>query len=385
MPSTSSTGNNTPTAIDRDWLDVKVQHVTVVSLERSSQVDSLEWLRGSIGNNLQSISNTWVEIEKLLSVDVPTAPLSERFAKVVAFRKLDETVKEHHGDGLVSVKSLMGDIEKAIGRIYRSREAPWGSWRSIGSQKSIVASDGLTTNAMAAFMVLYHVDYAVRIILSSLEAVHEVETKSAEMQGARALHGECRMESQCQTCETLRGRDQELTTAIATTGQSLRNSRTHVGEALNRAKRAVPPERRRWKTRIAILVCLYVLSAAVIAMTILLPPMLPALIIVGVALKIASGILSGVSLLNSVFTMVAYPRNRGWTDMSNRIESVRNLYSAMDMRIGAQTEAACAREEMLLLRRFNACCDELHHMATDRSALAQGLQELDNAMTAANL
>ena len=113
--------------------------------------------------------------------------------------------------------------------------------------------------------------------------------------------------------------------------------------------------------------------------------MFPALLIIGVALKIASGLLSGLSLVNSVFTLVAYPRNQGWADLSRCLEKVRNLYGSMNLRIREQQEAVCEREEDILRRRIRDCGTEIQLAAGKHVDIVHKLNNLNDVMAHASL
>ncbi|WP_338298806.1 hypothetical protein [Pandoraea sputorum] len=381
--STSRARGNAPPSVVGDWI-VKVTQQNVLSLEEACEVHSLETLRTSIADGLRAISNAWNKIENGVKVDVDDVPLSREFGPINDLVERVRAASRHYGDGLVAIEPLIGSLEKAIARIYRSRQAPWGSWRSIGSQKTLLACDGLTLNATAAFTVFYHLEHAVKDILSTLLAVQCVEAQSAPLSleppqiGSDAASGDLPKDE-----DLIKA--QQLAVASRRAGRALDKMRPIIDNALLLASAAMPPERRRWKTRIAILVGLFILSATLIVATILLPQMFPSLLIIGVALKIASGVLSGLSLVNSVFTLVAYPRNQGWADIARCIEKVRNLYGSMNLRIREQQEAVCEREEEILRRRISDCGTEIQLAAGKHIDIMRKLDNLNDVMAHASL
>ncbi|MCE4061389.1 hypothetical protein LXM60_14360 [Pandoraea sputorum] len=355
-----------------------------MSLEEACEVHSLETLRTSIADGLRAISNAWNKIENGVKVDVDDIPLSREFAPINNLIERVSAASRHYGDGLVAIEPLIGGLEMATARIYRSRQAPWGSWRSIGSQKTMLACDGLTPNATAAFTVFYHLEHAVKDILTTLLAVQCVEAQSAPLSPEPPQIGSDAASGDSPKGERL-SKGQQLVLATRRTGRALDKIRPIIDNALLQASAAMPPERRRWKTRIAILVGLFILSATLIVATILLPQMFPALLIIGVALKIASGLLSGLSLVNSVFTLVAYPRNQGWADISRCLEKVRNLYGSMNLRIREQQEAVCEREEDVLRRRIRDCGTEIQLAAGKHVDIVHKLNNLNDVMVHASL
>ncbi|VVE66309.1 hypothetical protein PAN31117_02248 [Pandoraea anapnoica] len=378
--STSGARGNAPRPVVGDWI-VSVTQQNVMSLEEACEVHSLETLRTSISDGLRAISNAWNEIENMVKVDADDVPLSKEFAPINDLVERVSAASRHYGDGLVTIEPLIGSLENAIARIYRSRQAPWGSWRSIGSQKTLPACDGLTPNATAAFTVFYHLEHAVNDILATLLAVRCVEARSAPIPFEPLQYS-----NDTATVDLPKDEDlikaQQFAVATRRAGRALDKMRPIIDNALLQASGAMPPERRRWKIRIAILVGLFMLSATLIVATILLPQMFPALVIIGVALKIASGLLSGLSLVNSVFTLVAYPLNRGWADMSRCIEKVRNLYGSMNLRIREQQEAVCEREEEILRRRISDCGTQIRLAAGKHNDIMRKLNNLNDVMTA---
>ncbi|AKC68863.1 hypothetical protein MB84_04385 [Pandoraea oxalativorans] len=378
--STSSARGDASRSRVGDWI-VSVTQQDVMSLEEACEVHSLETLRTSISDGLRAISNAWNDIEKMVKVDADAVPLSKEFAPIDALVERVSAASRHYGDGLVAIGPLIGSLEKAIARIYRSRQAPWGSWRSVGSQKTRPACDGLTLNATAAFTVFYHLEHAVNDILATLLAVQCLEAQSVcvAFEPPQNSHDPA-------TGDLPKDEDvikaQQLAVATRRAGRALDRMRPIIDNALFQASAAMPAERRRWKIRIAILVVLFMLSATLIAATILLPQMFPTLVIIGVALKIASGLLSGLSLVNSVFTLVAYPRNRGWDGMSACIEKVRNLYGSMNLRIREQQEAVCEREEDVLRRGLSDCGTQIRLAAGKHKDIMHKLDRLNDAMHA---
>lgn len=381
--STSSTRSNASRSFVGDWI-VSVTQQNVMSLEEACEAHSLETLRTSITDGLRAISNAWNEIESMVKVDADDVPLSKEFAPINALVERVSAASRHYGDGLVAIEPLIKGLEKAISRIYRSRQVPWGSWRTIGSQKTLPACNGLTLNATAAFTVFYHFEHAVNDILATLLAVRCVEARSAPIPFESLQYSNDTATGDLPKDEDLI-KAQRLAVATRRAGRALDKMRPIIDNALHQASAAMPPERRRWKLRIAILVGLFVLSATLIVATILLPQMFPALVIIGVALKIASGLLSGLSLVNSVFTLVAYPRNRGWDDMSSCIVKVRNLYGSMNLRIREQQDAVCEREEEMMNRRIRYCGTQIGLAAGKHKDLMSEIDRLNDAMAHASV
>lgn len=382
--STSSAKSNASRPAVGDWI-VRVTQQNVMSLEEACEVHSLETLQTSISDGLRAIGNAWNDIESMVAIDADEAPLPTHFAPVNDLIGRINAASCHYGEGLAAIDPLIKGIDKALERIYRSREAPWGSWKSIGSQKTIRAGEGLTVNATAAFKVLYHLDHAVQDVLSTLLAVRCMEVQNAATTSELSQDSEGPTKGGRQKCTDELVDVRQLSVAARRAGRALNQIGPVIDNALIQASAAMPPERRRWKVRIAILVGLFLLSATLIAATIVLPQLFPTLVIIGMALKIASGLLSGLSLVNSVFTLVAYPRNQGWNDMAACIEKVRNLYRSMNLRIRDQQEAVCEREEDILRRKISACGVEIQLANARNDNVLRTLNDLNQVMAHASI
>ena len=297
-----------------------------------TETRSLETLSDALVTGLRSIKKKWHEIDTTLNTHLRDAPLPKEFTRINRLAELVGDVSRSSGNDMLDIEKLITSFETAIGHIYRSREAPWGPWRSIGSQKTVTFSQTLTPHAQAAHITLTRMEQTVEHLLAILNAAQEADTKSL-------------CDSQCNPLpsESPANR-QTVSRAFATLGGLLNRSEIAVGRYLSHARAAIPRERRRWKTRIAILVGLCLLTVTLGIASFLMPPMLPTLVGLGLVLKISAIVVGMLGTTNSIFSIVGYQRNRGWNDLTNCIERVRNLYTTVSGSLCANQHVACARD-----------------------------------------
>lgn len=331
MPAIGKAPHETP-LMPGDWCHAGVQQRGATSRMAETETCSMETLRHAIVTGLRSIKEKWHEIDTAFNTDIHDAQLPTEFEEINRLAGLVSAVSLSNDNDMLDIEKLITGFEMAIKRIYRSREAPWGTWRPIGSQKTVTLPDSLTPNAKAAHVTLTHMDRAVGHLLAILSAAQEVETKSHSGVHDNTLSDEARAHRHT------------VARAFAALGRLLDRSEVAVERYLSQSMNAIPRERRRWKTRIAILVGLSLLTVTLSVALFLMPPLLPTLVGLGLALKISAVVVGMLGTTNSIFGIVGYSRNRGWDDLTSCIARVRNLYRSIDGSVSAMQRAACSRE-----------------------------------------
>ncbi|VVD86772.1 hypothetical protein PCA20602_01407 [Pandoraea capi] len=343
-----------------DWHAVKVRQQDVTPLEDSSDAASLEGLRKSILNELGEMATTWRCMGAALSVDISDTSLPESFGPINDLAAQVDTALRENATDILSIDTLIANFDTAIRKIYRSRQLPWGTWRSVGSQRSVTSVDALTPYALAAHTALSHIDKTVKLMRTALAAAQCVETQHKEVERGVPMS----------PVAILKNR-RVVAQAFAKVGKLLNSTTLLVNGALTRATAAMPRDRRYWKTKISVLVILCVLTVALGVASVMLPPLLPAVLGLGLGLKFSAALIGILSTTHSIFNVVGYPRNRGWTDLTNCITKVRNLYQTLNQQINARQLFETDKETTEITGKIEALSEEIDTLGDMQDEMAQ--------------
>lgn len=346
-----------------DWQGVSVrQRSPDTPLPRDPE--TMETLRASITSGLREIGNDWAAMARELRCDLAVAPLPEAFGEL---SELIASVKSHQVDGPDSIDRLMLRFETAIARIYRSRQAPWGSWRSVGGQRHATDHATLTPNAKAALSVLTELDRAVAQIRLTARALRRLDVQSRTLRGSTRGKASKRARAQ-------------LAAAFDAAGLVLRVAEPHIENFLAKAEAAIPPERRRWKTKIAILLGLALVTASLGIASMFLPPMLPALVGLGLGLKIGATATGLMATGNGIFSIVGYTRNPGWSELAECIKTVEHLHRDIHREIETHRRYDLNHEQGTARRVAVHFNDDITTASSTQTRVVEQLDHLGGAL-----
>ncbi|AKM30567.1 hypothetical protein AB870_11295 [Pandoraea faecigallinarum] len=293
--------------------------------------------------------------------EIDSTSLPDAFSDVDQYFAHVGAALREQGEDMLAIRSLPAKLEKAMQRIYRSRQLPWGTWKTVGSQRTNTSIETLTPNARAAYVTLSNIEMTVKGIGMMLVAVDCAETQH------RAIARED--PNAPQTIEKRR----HVARAFSTIGRTLFQTALLVHKYLQQATAAIPRDRRRWKTKIGIIVALATLSAALAVAAALLPPALPAFIGLGLGLKFGSIFVGILGAIHSMFSVIGYSRNRGWAEISGCIEGVRNIYVVISTGICARQSAAGWQETNGFGRRLDRLTRGIGGVETMQTTLDEKL------------
>ncbi|VVE46094.1 hypothetical protein [Pandoraea anhela] len=351
-----------------DWHNVQVRQKNVTPLPDGDTTRSLEMLRQSIETELGTIAATWKAMEKSLSADARNIRLPTPFEPINDLAAQIDAVLRTHIEDPLDIEPLIRNFNMAIRKIYRSRQLPWGTWRTIGSQQCVTSLGALTPYARAAHTSLSRIEEVVKFTRATLDAARCAETQNKAI--ARRVSS---VPTVPLTPAELLAKRRVVARAFTTIGQLLHRTSLIINASLTRAIAAVPRDRRYWKTKIAALAILCLLTAALGIASVMLPPLLPAVLGLGIGLKIATIFVGVLSTTHSICNVIGYPRNRGWNDLTNCITRVRNLYQTVNQRIDVRQCAEAKNETVVIGGKLKQLDDEIDTLDEMQNALEEKL------------
>lgn len=348
-----------------DWKQVVVRQHAIDPGSSSPAADTLptiETLRAAIVENFANIKRDWAAATQTVAPGAIRGKLSGEYDAIV---KLSEAVSTHKASDLLGVEALVDQFETAVERICRARDLSLTSLKSVGSQRSISDPEQLTPKAKAAFEALTHLKAALDTMACASSARRLLADKQQALSHA------------AMTPAALRQAKAELHTAFELTGDLLSKTEPLINHYLTQAQAAIPSEKRRWKTRILILVSFLVLTVSLGVASALLPGLLPALAGLALGLKLASTATGVMTAANGIFNVFGYARNRGWGNLSNEITAIKNLNDAvnhgLEARHGIHQSGATA-EIQARLGKINY---GIAHATRNQRTLNENLENFD--------
>ncbi|VVE86925.1 hypothetical protein [Pandoraea bronchicola] len=355
-----------------DWKHVVVRQHAPILGALSPPIDSLptiETLRAGILESFATIKHDWNAAAQTVAPDAVRGKLSGEYDVIV---RLSETVSTHRASDLLSIDALVDQFENAVEQICNARDISLTSFKikSVDAQRSISDPEQLMPKARAALEALGHLKAALDTMVCASSARRLLEDKR------QALHGAA------MTPEALKQAKAELHKAFEVTGNLLSKTEPLIHHYLTQAQVAIPGEKRRWKTKIAILVTFLVITVSLGVASIAVPALLPALTGLAFGLKVATTGVGVATALNGIFNVFAYARNRGWGQLSNEITAVKNLNDAINRGIEARHGIHQSGATTEIQERLDKINLDVTHATRTQHSLNEKLENLNrNALS----
>ncbi|WP_449414073.1 hypothetical protein [Pandoraea soli] len=284
------------------------------SLATSVALPSIETLGESIREGFAAIRREWDAATQTVSPEAVRDTLSGDCDAIV---RLAEVVSAHRATDLLGVDQLIETFEKAIRKIGSAHDIALGSYRSVDAQRRVTDVGTLSPKAKAAFDALSHLKSALDTMVLTLSAKRCLEEGRQALKGAMAP-------------EAFEHARAELSDALEVTAELVSKTEPLIHHYLTQAHDAIPSEKRRWRTKIAILATLLIITVSLGVASALAPPLIPALAGLALGLKLATTGTGIITALNGMFNVFGYARNRGWSRLSDEIAAVNNLNNAIN-------------------------------------------------------
>lgn len=354
-----------------EWKQVGVrQHAPAPGSASSATagVDTLptiETLRADIVANLAAIKRDWDAAAQTVS---PAAVRGKLSGEYDAIARLSETISTHAASDILGIDALIDQFEKAIVKIGKARDLSFTSSKRVDAQQSISDTAQLTPKAKAAFDALRHLKAALDTMVGTTSARRVLEDRQRALENAEM------------TPAALRQAKAELYAAFVVTGDLLSKSEPLINHYLTEAQAAIPGEKRRWKTRILILVSFLVITVSLGVASAVLPGLLPAIVGLALGLKLASTAAGVLTACNGIFNVFGYARNRGWGKLSNEITAIKNLNDAVNRGLEARHSAHQSGATTEIQARLNELRHDIARTTRNQSVLNENLEHLDHTL-----
>ncbi|QHE94615.1 hypothetical protein PI93_024480 [Pandoraea fibrosis] len=351
-----------------DWRHVVVRQPPPIPGESSPPTDTsptIESLREGILDSFATIKRDWNVAAKAIAPDAVRGKLSDEYG--VIFR-LSETVATHQASDILGIDGLIELFDSAVERLCNARDISFSKFtiKSVDSQRSISDPEQLMPKARAALDALGNLKAALDTMVCASSARQLLEDKRQALDGAKM------------TPQALKQAKAELHAAFEVTGNLLSKTEPLVHHYLTQAQLAIPAEKRRWKTKIAILVTFLVITVSLGVASIVAPPLLPALTGLALGLKIATTGMSIVTATNGIFNVFAYARNRGWSQLSTEITAVKNLNDAVNRGIEARHGIHQSGATTQMQERLDGINHDVTHATRNQDTLNRKLRNFDH-------
>lgn len=324
---------------------------------------TIETLRADIVANLSAIKRDWDAAAQTVSPEAVRGKLSGEYD---AIARLSEVVSTHATSDILGVDALIDQFEKAIVKIGKASDLSFTSLKRVDAQQSISDTAQLTPKAKAAFDALRHLKAA----LDTMVCTTSVRRVLADQQRA--------LENAEMTPAALRQAKAELYAAFVVTGDLLSKTEPLINHYLTQAQAAIPGEKRRWKTRILILVSFLVITVSLGVASAVLPGLLPALVGLAVGLKLASTAAGVLTACNGIFNVFGYARNRGWGKLSNEITAIKNLNDAVNRGLEARHSVHQSGATTEIQARLDELGHDIARATRNQRVLNENLENLDH-------
>jgi len=324
---------------------------------------TIETLRADIVANLAAIKRDWDAAAQTVS---PAAVRGKLSGEYDAIARLSETISTHAASDILGIDALIDQFEKAIVNIGKARDLSFTSSKRVDAQQSISDTAQLTPKAKAAFDALRHLKAALDTMVGTTSARRVLEDQQRALENAEM------------TPAALRQAKAELYAAFVVTGDLLSKSEPLINHYLTEAQAAIPGEKRRWKTRILILVSFLVITVSLGVASAVLPGLLPAIVGLALGLKLASTAAGVLTACNGIFNVFGYARNRGWGKLSNEITAIKNLNDAVNRGLEARHSAHQSGATTEIQARLNELRYDIARTTRNQSVLNENLEHLDH-------
>ncbi len=271
-----------------------------------------------------------------------------------AFDELTDFLATHGANTLPGIDELIARFENAIDTLPGA-----DAWKTQASQSArgshtlqeAFASIGRkllpdTRNpelvARTAPDVLLLVDRAMDGLLLAVKEVQALEAARVRVQGLplseEALHAQS-----------------ELRQVYVKAGAMLQQLDPIINHCLTQAEKAIPKEKRRLKTKIAIVVLFALITTTLGIATLVAPPSAVALAAWLKGVAIVMGVLTAG---NGIYGLTGYARPPAWGRLAGAISEVRNLHQSISRGLNARQQSIQLAENLRL-------CNELTELQTD--------------------
>lgn len=327
---------------------------------------TIETLRADIVANLAALKRDWDAAAQAVS---PAAVRGKLSGEYDAIARLSETIATHAASDILGVDALIDQFEKAIVKIGKARDlslTSFMSFKRVDAQQSISDTAQLTPKAKAAFDALRHLKAALDTMVGTTSARRVLEDQQRALENAEM------------TPAALRQSKAELYAAFVVTGDLLSKTEPLINHYLTEAQTAIPGEKRRWKTRILILVSFLVITVSLGVASAVLPGLLPAIVGLALGLKLASTAAGVLTACNGIFNVFGYARNRGWGKLSNEITAIKNLNDAVNRGLDARHSAHQSGATTEIQARLDELSRDIARTTRNQRVLNENLEHLDH-------
>ncbi|MFJ2995002.1 hypothetical protein [Pandoraea sp. NPDC087047] len=356
--------DNSPPPARSEWGQMTVRSFApshTSSPEDAESLPSIDTLGAGILENFTAIKREWDAAAQAVAPRAVHDRLSGNYDTIV---RLSVAVSTYKASDLLGVDELIRKFETAIEKIGGARDVSLGSCKRVDAQRSITDVDQLSPKAKAAFEALGHLKTALDTMVFTLSAKRSLED---HRQALRHPTGPMTP----QALETARA---ELSDALEVTAELVNKTEPLINHCLTLAQAAIPAEKRRWKTKIAILATFLLITVALGIASALAPPLIPAVAGFALGLKIATTGMGVMTALNGMFNVFGYARNRGWSKLSSEIAAVKNLNDAIN-------HGFEARNSLLHSNETTAIQEQLGQMNRDVAAARRKHLLIDRKLT----
>ncbi|MEF3063394.1 hypothetical protein [Pandoraea apista] len=355
-------------SVSPDWRHVGVRQHAPVLGEVSPPADAsptIDTLRESILESFATIKRDWNAAAQTVSPAAVRGKLSDEYGVIL---RLSEAVAMQPASDLLGIDGLIRLFEGAVDNICTARDISLTKFtiRRVDSQRSISDPVQLMPKARAALEALGHLKAALDTMVCASSARRLLEDKREALDGAKM------------TPEALKQAKAELHAAFEVTGNLLSKTEPLIHHYLTQAQLAIPAEKRRWKTKIAILATFLVITVSLGVASIVVPALLPALAGLALGLKFATTGMGIVTALNGICNVFAYARNRGWSQLSTEITAVKNLNDAVNRGIEARHGLHQSGATTQIQERLDKINHDITHATHHQHALDRKLDTLDH-------
>ena len=354
-----------PRVVNTEWRQMTARAHTPELTSPSAPMPSIATLGASIRDNLSCLKRDWDTAVRTVPPEMVRDQLSEDYGAII---RLSEAVSAHQDPDLLSIDELIEKFDKAIRIISGARDISIGTFTTIGAQRHVADAEKLSPKAKAAFDALSHLKNALDTIVFTLSAKQNLEDRRQALKNPMTL----------QSLERSRG---ELANALEVTAELLNKTEPLINRCLAKAQAAIPAEKRRWKTKIAILTTFLIITVALGVASTLAPPLLPAIAGLALGLKLATTGMGVITALNGIFNVFGYARNRGWSKLSAQITAVKNLNDAINRGFDARNGVLRSNETTAIQREVGRVRRDVAAAMHKHQLINQKLKELSDTQS----
>jgi len=329
-------------------------------------------LKHSITAKLRELGVLWENAaSKELDPDVAETSSSGDYLAIDALTKFLTT---HNAGTLPGVDELITRFEKAVDTLPGADT--WKTDASPNARGSRTLQEAFTSMghkllpdtrnpkvvARTASDILLFVDQAMDGLLLAVKEVQALELERMRVQGLplseEALHAQS-----------------ELRDVYIKAGELLKQLDPVINHCLTQADKAIPKEKRRLKTKIAIVV-LFALVTTTLGVAALVAP--PSAIALVAWLKGAAIVMGLLTAGNGIYSLTGYSRPPAWTKLAGAIADVRNLNQSISQGLYAHRQAIQLAENLQLNKELTQFQTDLTRSQSNQRAIDERLDDVEH-------